>query len=63
MGGAPRDGFYVETGNMITGAGWISAVPGYRQAFMDGRARADISAAVLRNLYKVAQASFELPDR
>ena len=23
----PKDGFYVELGNMITGAGWISAGP------------------------------------
>src|SRR5689334_18194973 len=26
----PKDGFYVDFGNMITGAGWVSAGPGYR---------------------------------
>jgi hypothetical protein len=61
IGGEPRDGFYVETGNMITGEGWISGGPGYRQAILDGRARIDMSAALSWNLYKVAQASFELP--
>jgi len=29
-GGGPKDGFYPEFGNMITGSGWISAGPGYR---------------------------------
>src|SRR5262245_21993984 len=39
IGGAPRDGLYAELGNMITGAGWISAGPGYRRAILDGRGR------------------------
>src|SRR5258705_9015668 len=30
ISGEPADGFYVETGNIISGAGWISAGPGYR---------------------------------
>src|SRR5215471_3206181 len=61
LGGEPRDGFYVETGNLISGEGWISAGPGYRQTILDGRARVDMSAALSWNLYKVARASFELP--
>ncbi|HMF95633.1 MAG TPA: BamA/TamA family outer membrane protein [Vicinamibacterales bacterium] len=61
LGGEPRDGFYVETGNMITGEGWISGGPGFRQSLLDGRARIDMSAALSWNLYKVARASFELP--
>jgi surface antigen Omp85-like protein len=61
LNGEPRDGFYVETGNMITGEGWISGGPGYRQTMLDGRARIDMSAALSWNLYKVARASFELP--
>lgn len=62
LGGVPRDGFYAETGNMITGEGWISAGPGYRRTMLDGRARVDMSAAVSWNLYKLARASFQLPQ-
>ena len=61
IGGEPRDGLYAQTSDMITGAGWISAGPGYRRTVLDGRGRLDMSAAVSWNLYKVAQASFELP--
>jgi hypothetical protein len=60
-GGDRNDGPYVEYGNMITGAGWISAGPGYRRHVLDGRALVDLSASVSWNLYKVAQARFELP--
>jgi len=57
----PRDGFYVDTGNMVTGEGWISAGPGYRRTLLEGLARVDMSAAVSWNYYTMAQASFELP--
>jgi hypothetical protein len=57
----PDDGLYVETANMITGEGWISAGPGYRQHVLDGRLRIDASAAVSWKLYNVLQASVELP--
>ncbi|MEA3108800.1 MAG: hypothetical protein QOI88_3405, partial [Gammaproteobacteria bacterium] len=60
-GGDGNDGPYVESGNMITGAGWISAGPGYRRHVLDGRAMIDASAAVSWNYYKVAQARFEVP--
>jgi hypothetical protein len=60
-GGDFNDGPYVEYGNMITGAGWISAGPGYRRHVLDGRAVVDASASISWNLYKVAQARFELP--
>jgi hypothetical protein len=60
-GGDGNDGPYVESGNMITGAGWISAGPGYRRHVLDGRAMVDASAAVSWNYYKVAQARFEVP--
>ena len=59
--GGPRDGAYPELGNMITGSGWISAGPGYRQELWDGRARINVSSAVSWKLYKMAQARFELP--
>jgi outer membrane protein assembly factor BamA len=46
---------------MVTGAGWISAGPGYRHHLFDGRAIVDGSAALSWNLYRVVQARFELP--
>jgi hypothetical protein len=61
LGGAPRDGFYVETGNMISGEGWISAGAGYRRTILNGHARVDMSAAVSWNCYTMAQVAFELP--
>jgi hypothetical protein len=30
-GTPPRDGFYADFRNMITGVGWIAAGPGYRR--------------------------------
>ena len=57
----PADGFYVDTGNMVSGEGWISAGPGYRQTVLGGRGRIDMSAAVSWNYYTAAQAAFELP--
>jgi hypothetical protein len=60
-GAEPRDGLYVELGGMVTGAGWISAGPGYRHHVLGGRALVDVSAAVSWNEYKTAQARFELP--
>lgn len=56
-----NDGPYAELGNMITGAGWISAGPGYRQHLLNGQVLVDASAAVSWRLYKVARARFELP--
>ena len=61
QGGEPKDGFYPELGNMITGSGWISAGPGYRHQLFDGQAVVHVSGAVSWNLYKMAQARFELP--
>jgi len=57
----PKDGLYVETGNMITGEGWISAGPGYRRRLFDDQLRIDASAAVSWNLYNTVQASIEVP--
>jgi hypothetical protein len=61
QGGAPKDGFYPELGNMITGSGWISAGPGYRHHLFNGQAIVHLSAAVSWNFYKMAQGRFELP--
>src|SRR6266404_152030 len=57
----PKDGFYPEL-RMITGAGWISAGPGYRQHLFNGHALVDGSAAISWRAYKMAQASFEWTD-
>ncbi len=59
--GTPRDGFYPELGGMITGAGWISAGPGYRHRLWSGRAVVDGSAAISWRAYKFAQARLEFP--
>src|SRR6266849_1412350 len=61
QGGGPKDGFYPELGNMITGSGWISAGPGYRHQLAGGRAIVTASTAVSWKFYKMAQARFELP--
>jgi hypothetical protein len=59
---SPKDGFYPDLGDMITGAGWISAGPGYRQHFLNGHLLADGSAAISWRGYKDAQARIELTD-
>jgi hypothetical protein len=59
--GGSKDGFYPELGQMITGAGWISAGPGYRQHLFGGRTLIDMSAAISWRAYKVAQARVEWP--
>ena len=47
---------------MITGAGWISAGPGYRHHFLDRHLSVDGSAAMSSRAYKDAQARIELKD-
>jgi hypothetical protein len=59
--GEPKDGFYPEFGNMITGSGWISVGPGYRHHLFNDQAVVNASAALSWNFYKMAQARFELP--
>src|SRR6185503_13733330 len=58
---APKNGFYPELSNMVTGAGWLAAGPGYRREFSDGRVLVDGSAALSWHLYKMAQGRVELP--
>jgi hypothetical protein len=57
----PPDGFYPELGNMISGAGWISAGPGYRRHIFRGQTVVDMSAAVSWRTYKIAQGRLEFP--
>jgi Omp85 superfamily domain len=59
--GEAKDGFYLELGNMITGAGWLSAGPGYRQHVLNRRAIVTASGAVSLRLYTMAQATIEFP--
>lgn len=56
-----KDGFFVETGNMITGSGWVSAGPGYRHRVFGQRAVVSTSAAVSWRLYTMARASLDTP--
>lgn len=57
----PSDGFFVDFSDMITGSGWISAGPGYRQHVLNRRAIFTASAALSWRLYRMAQARAELP--
>jgi hypothetical protein len=61
-GEEPRSGFYPEFSNMITGSGWISAGPGYRQFLFDRRLLIDGSAAISWRAYKMVQGRVELSD-
>jgi hypothetical protein len=61
-GGEEKNGLYPELSNMVTGAGWISGGPGYRQWLWGDRAIVDASTAVSWRLYKMAQARFELTN-
>jgi hypothetical protein len=55
------NGFYVDSWNMIPGAGWISAGPGYRHWYKKDTVFVDGSAAISWRGHKTAQARFELP--
>jgi outer membrane protein assembly factor BamA len=57
----PKDGFYPELDNMITGAGWLSAGPGYRAHVFSDNAIVSASAALSVRLYEMAQAGINFP--
>lgn len=59
--GEVSNGFYIDFGKMIPGAGWISGGPGYRQWFGDDALLADGSVAISWHGYKMAQARVEMP--
>ena len=61
-GSDEKNGVYLETSNMPTGAGWITAGPGYRHWFFGDQMLIDGSAAVSWRAYKMAQARIELPQ-
>jgi hypothetical protein len=56
-----NNGFYVDFGKMIPGAGWLSAGPGYRQWVGKDTMLLDGSAAYSWNGYKSAQGRIVLP--
>lgn len=56
------NGIYVERGNMIPGAGWLSVGPGYKQWYGKDSLFVDASAAISINSYRMAQARVELPQ-
>jgi hypothetical protein len=60
--GTPRDGFYLELSNMITGSGFVSIGPGYRRQILNNRGFIDVSAAVSWRLYNMMQGRIEMPD-
>lgn len=59
--GPPKDGFFLETGKMIAGAGWFAAGPGYRQHVFGDRAIASVSGAMSVRFYTVAKGTLEFP--
>lgn len=56
-----KNGFYPELSNMPTGAGWITAGPGYRQWFFGDQMFVDGSAAISWRNYRMTQGRIELP--
>ena len=55
------NGIYIDHGNMIPGAGWASAGPGYRQWFAKDSLFVDASASISVKNFRKAQARVELP--
>ncbi len=60
--GPPKEGWYPELSNMITGSGWVSVGPGYRQYVFNRHAFVDGSAAASWHFYKMVQGRFEAPQ-
>ena len=61
-GDGEKSGLYPEMSNMITGAGWISLGPGYRQWLGGDRFFIDASAAMSWRSYKMARARAEVTN-
>jgi hypothetical protein len=55
------NGIYLDRGNMIPGAGWLSAGPGYKHWYRKDSVFVDASATISVNSYRMAQARVELP--
>ncbi len=59
--GGLTNGIFVDYGNMIPGAGWASAGPGYRHWYNKDSLFVEGSASISVNGYKMAQGRVELP--
>jgi hypothetical protein len=57
----PRDGFFLEMGDMVTGAGWPALGPGFRRRIFGGGAVVRGSAQLSVRLYSAAMLGLELP--
>jgi len=55
------NGIYVDHGNMIPGAGWLSVGPGYKHWYAKDSLFVDASAAISVSNYRMAQARLEAP--
>jgi hypothetical protein len=55
-----KDGFYISFGNMIPGAGWIAAGPGYRKGIWSRRATFTASGLLSWRLYSKAEARVDV---
>jgi hypothetical protein len=55
------NGIYLDYGNMIPGAGWGNAGPGYRHWYAKEQLFIDGSASISVNNYRLAQGRIELP--
>jgi hypothetical protein len=58
-GAKPKNGFYPEMGNQVTGAGWISAGVGYRRWLVPERLLLDAGTGISWRAYKMAHARLE----
>jgi outer membrane protein assembly factor BamA len=56
-----NDGLYAQVGQIATGAGWLTAGPGFHHQLFNGVANVDLSAAVSWRLYRSAQVRIEMP--
>lgn len=59
--GGLTNGIFVDYGNMIPGAGWLSAGPGYRHWYNNDRFFVEGSGSISVTGYKMAQGRVELP--
>ena len=55
------NGIYVDHGNMIPGAGWLSVGPGYKHWYRDDSVFIDASAAISTKNFRKVQARIEMP--
>ena len=55
------NGFYIDTGNLMLGTGWLAAGPGYRHWYSRDHVFIDASASISTNNSGRAHARFELP--